>query len=55
MQHINPMLYMDKDYMWRWFTIDAHGKLRGMSARAFFNHKECRRDYDSMRGGPPQP
>ena len=45
MLDVNPMLHLDKMYMWRWYEIDDQGQTVFQSSKAFFNHEECRQDY----------
>lgn len=47
MTDVNPMLHMDKDFMWRWFEVDESGQTSFASPKAFFSKEECRRDYDA--------
>jgi hypothetical protein len=47
MTHVNPVLHMDKEFMWRWFEVDESGQTSFASPKAFFSKAECRRDYDA--------
>ena len=46
MANVNPMLHMDKVFMWRWYEIDDYGQMAFSSPKSFFSLEDCRRDYD---------
>ena len=46
MPDVNPMLHMDEEYMWRWYEIDDQGQTLFLSPKSFFDHEECRQDYE---------
>ncbi|MES2326488.1 MAG: hypothetical protein V4499_04050 [Pseudomonadota bacterium] len=46
MADVNPMLHMDKDFMWRWYEIDDRGQTSFVSPKSFFSWEDCRQDYD---------
>jgi len=49
MSCMNPIIHMDRDYMWRWYITNSAGKTRCMSTRNFFNYEDARRDFDATR------
>ncbi len=51
MSALSPMFHMDEYYDWRWFLTDNDGKLISVSAQAFFNYDDAKRDYNAAIGG----
>ena len=52
---VNPILHMDKEFMWRWFEADELGNTSFLSPKSFFSRDECRQDYDvAMRRPKPK-
>ena len=45
MTSVNPIMHMDKEFMWRWFETDDLGQAAFVSAKSFFYLKECEQDY----------
>ena len=45
MSNVNPIIHMDKQYMWRWYETDDLGRTSFLSAKSFFSREECRQDY----------
>ena len=43
---LNPILHMDREFMWRWYHMDDRGKPAFVAAESFFSYEECRRDYE---------
>ena len=44
---LNPILHMDRAYMWRWYHLDDRGKPAFIAAKSFFKYEDCRRDYEA--------
>lgn len=48
MQNVNPLIHLDRKFMWRWYEVDDCGRITCLSSKAFFLREDCRQNYDSV-------